>query len=323
VTTDNRFPMYEMSLNVRVAWQAHSLSNAGTNGSIRLLPRRQLLGDGTETDACSGNIIKRYHAALTAEYLEATGVSLCPACRSRDGRRASALIGESGYENMTMESILAGCGLCDAHGFLVTAKNASVDGSTEARNRLSKHSLIEFTFALALPDHHAETIQLTTRMGDSKDDGQMLMKQSARSGEYAICVRYKSVGIGVDTDKWNVEVYDEDERRRRHRAVLSALRDQVLSPSGALTSTMLPHLTGVIGAIVVRSDVGRAPLYSPLEAGFIEQLTAMADGIGQVLPFQSAGEFSSLMNRLIATSDPRLPVPKRAASSERASKKAK
>jgi CRISPR-associated autoregulator DevR family len=311
MTTNNRLPMYEMSLNVRVAWQAHSLSNAGTNGSIRLLPRRQMLDDGTETDACSGNIVKHHHAVLTAEYLEAAGVPLCPACQARNGQRAAALIGEPGYKNMTMGSILTKCGLCDAHGFLVTAKNAAADGSTEARNRLSKHSLIEFSFALALPDHHAETIQLSTRVGDSKEDGQMLMKQSARSGEYAICVRYKSVGIGVDTDKWTVEVHDEQERGQRHQAILSALRDQILSPSGALTATMLPHLTGLSGAIVVRSIVGRAPLYSPLEADFVDQLTSMTASVGQIFPFQSAGEFSSLMNRLIETSDPRLPAPKK------------
>jgi len=85
-------PLYEVSVNVRVAWQAQSLSNAGNNGSNRLLPRRQLLADGTETDAHSGNIAKHYHATLLAEYLEAAGSPLCPACQARDGRRAAALI---------------------------------------------------------------------------------------------------------------------------------------------------------------------------------------------------------------------------------------
>jgi len=92
MTDTKRTPIYEMSINVRATWQAHSLSNAGNNGSNRLLPRRQLLADGTETDACSGNIAKHHHAALLAEYLEAAGSPLCPACRSRDGRRAAALI---------------------------------------------------------------------------------------------------------------------------------------------------------------------------------------------------------------------------------------
>jgi CRISPR-associated autoregulator DevR family len=294
-----------------VAWQAHSLSNAGTNGSIRLLPRRQLLADGTETDACSGNIAKHHHAMLLAEYLEAAGVPLCPACASRDGRRAAALIDLPDYKGLTIDRILRECGLCDAHGFLVTAKNAASDGSTETRQRLSKHSLVEFSFALALPDRHAESVQLTTRSGDSKEDGQMLMKMPARSGEYAFCVRYKSVGVGVDTDKWTIVVQDEAERARRHRAILSALRDQMLSPDGALTATMLPHFTGLVGAIVVRSSVGRAPVYSALEAEFVTRLTALADETCKVFPFETVDVFNTLMNQLIETSDPCLPVPQR------------
>ena len=168
--------LYEISLNIRVAWHAQSLSNAGSNGSNRLLPRRQLLAGGTETDACSGNIAKHFHAMLLAEYLEAAGCPLCPACQARDGRRAAALLDQTNSTPLTIEQIVRDCALCDAHGFLVTGKKAASDGSTTARQRLSKHSLIEFSFALALPDHHAETMHLMTRIGDSKDDGQMLMR---------------------------------------------------------------------------------------------------------------------------------------------------
>src|SRR5712692_6493074 len=88
---NNRFPSYDMTINARVAWQAHSISNAGDDGSNRLLPRRQLLADETETDACSGDILKHHHAALLAEYFEAEGLPLCPACRMRDSRRAGGL----------------------------------------------------------------------------------------------------------------------------------------------------------------------------------------------------------------------------------------
>jgi CRISPR-associated autoregulator DevR family len=297
-----------MSVNVRVTWQAHSLSNAGSNGSIRVLPRRQLLADGTETDACSGNIVKHYHAMLLAEYLEASGIPLCPACASRDGRRAAALINLPGYKSLSIERILTDCALCDAHGFLVTSKNASGDGSTGARQRISKHSLIEFSLALALPDLHAESTHLYTRSGNSKGEGQMLMKMPARSGAYALCIRYKSVGIGVDTDRWRVVVAKAEERARRHRAILSALRDQLLSPDGALTATALPHLTGLMGAIAVRSSVGRAPLYSPLDPDFVARLSTMSDETCQVFPFETADTFKTLLNRLIATSLPCLPL---------------
>jgi CRISPR/Cas system-associated protein Cas7 (RAMP superfamily) len=174
--------IYELGLSYRASWQAHSQSNAGSNGSNRVMPRRQLLADGTETDACSGNIAKHYHAALTAEYLEEASVPLCPACRQRDSRRAAALVDHPDDKSLTIERILTGCGLCDIHGFLVTSRNATSDGSTEARQRLSKATLVEYAFALARPDQHTETPHLFTRIGDSKDAGQMLMKMSARSG---------------------------------------------------------------------------------------------------------------------------------------------
>lgn len=310
MTTEERLLMYEMSLNVLVRWQAHSLSNAGSNGSIRLLPRRQCLADGTETDACSGNILKHHHAELLAEYQEELGIPLCPACAGRDGRRIAALYGQPGYEVITIERALSECGMCDAEGFLLPAKKAANDGSTSERSRVSKASLVEFSFALGRPDHCAETVHFITRSGDRKDDGQMLMKVPGRSGEYALCVRYKSVGVGVDTNKWNVVVGDEAERLRRHRAILLALRDQLLSPSGALTATMLPHLSGLAGAIVIRDSAGRAPIYSALETDFVTRLTALAGKTCRVLTFHTVDEFNELMNWLIESSVPRLPTPR-------------
>ena len=75
---NNRFPSYDMTINARVAWQAHSISNAGDDGSNRLLPRTQMLADQTVTDACSGDILKHHHAALLAEYFEAERASFMP-----------------------------------------------------------------------------------------------------------------------------------------------------------------------------------------------------------------------------------------------------
>lgn len=301
-------PVYDLSINVRTAWYAHSLSNAGTDGSIRLLPRRQLLADGTATDACSGNIAKHYHAVLLAEYFEGAGVALCAACRTRDGRRAAALAERNGDRRMTIDSILVNCGLCDAHGFLITARHGMAAGRGEARQRIAKHSLIEFSYALALPDRQAESVQVATRGGGSKEGGQMLMKMPARSGEYALCVRYRGVGVGADTDSWRLVVDDAGERRTRHRAILAALRDALLSPQGAMTATMLPHLIGLSGAVVVRTTAGRAPLYSPLVDGFVAHLTSLAAPSCAVYPFATVVEFQAVMDTLIETSFPCLPA---------------
>lgn len=308
MTESKTQPIYEIAINARISWQAHSLSNAGSDGSNRIFPRRQLLADGLSTDACSGAIAKHYHAAILAEYMDNAGIKLCAPCAEGDNRRAGALAGVKGYENLTIDDILATCGLCDVHGFLVTGKKGKRDGATETRQRLAKHSLIDFSFALALPDHHAESVQLRTRSGTPDGEGQMLIKNSVRSGDYAFCVRYKSAGVGMDTNTRRLVVDNEEERRRRHCATLAALRDQIVSPSGAMTATLLPHLTGMMGAIVVRTSAGRAPLYSPLANGFIDQLMTLADRDCHVYPFGDITSFHRSMRRLIDTSMPAGPV---------------
>jgi CRISPR-associated negative auto-regulator DevR/Csa2 len=188
--------IYELSLNLVVEWQAHSLSTIGSNGTNRVLPRRQLLCDQIEVDACSGNILKHQHAALVAPQFLAHQCPLCPACLQVDGRRAAALVDHPASQPMTLSRILTGCALCDAHGFLVTAKNAEMpkgrekkfqaesaepsleqktgeseeqqgpqEKENEARSKLQKVSLLNFSYGLAFPDRQAETSQLQTRVG--------------------------------------------------------------------------------------------------------------------------------------------------------------
>lgn len=326
------FTMYEMSINYRTELQAHSLSNSRT-ASIHLLPRRQLLADGSEVDAISGSIAKHYHAETLAEYFEAWGVTLCPACTDRNSQRFAALVEQPGYEDVATEHIIGGCGQCDTHGFLSPAKNlrenvAEQEVSDELsakkarkspkdknpkakfRPRKSKHALIEHTFGLALSERCGETMQLSTRMGDNDKD-QALIMRLARSATYAMCIRYKSAGVGVDTNKWNIVVVDEEERLLRHRAILSALRDCIISPMGAVTATMLPHLTHLSGAIVVQYEVGRAPIYSPQKEDYIARLVAMENKSRRVFTFDSVDQFSTLMDELIETSKPYLPGPRK------------
>ena len=300
--------VYDCAIMARVTWQAHSLSNAGNNGSNRLVPRRQLLIDNIETDACTGNIIKHEHASLLAEYFQAWGVPLCPACAQRDGRRAAALIDTPEYKHLTIERILRQCGLCDSHGFLIPAKNASNDGSSASRQKINKDTILDFSFALALSGKYKVTEHLVTRMGNSKEEGQMLMKMPARSGVYAVCVRYMGVRVGVDTQRWQVVVDNAAERRRRHQAILSGLRDVLLSPQGALTGTMLPHLTGLGGAIAIRPTVGRAPVYSPMAEDFEEQVQGLAKGTSQIIPFATASQFQEVIDQLIEMSEPAMPL---------------
>lgn len=134
----------------------------------------------------------------------------------------------------------------------------------------------------------------------------MIMKIPARSGEYALCVRYTCAGIGADTERWLLFLKDRALREKRHRAILRALRDTLVSPDSAQVATMLPHLTGLSGAITLRTGIGRAPLYSALDSDFITRLQSMADETCRVYPFETIDAFYTLMNDFITTSVPAL-----------------
>ncbi len=112
------------------------------------------------------SFIFRVHQA--AEGLAATPGCLEVDCWQSEDNQAVVSTGQWESEQAFMAGLAAAhaagvdfdydereCGLCDTHGFLVTAKNAAGNGATQARQRLCKHSLIEFSFALALPARHA------------------------------------------------------------------------------------------------------------------------------------------------------------------------
>ncbi|NNJ13530.1 hypothetical protein EKD04_024710, partial [Chloroflexales bacterium ZM16-3] len=125
--TTRCIPIYDLSLNLRVGWEAHSLSNIGSNGSNRLLGRRIVRADGIDADAVSGNLLKRVHAGLTTEYVLSLGEPLCAACAVRDGRRAAGL---SALEQNTGHPVMR-CALCDIHGYLAVKRAGEAASETE------------------------------------------------------------------------------------------------------------------------------------------------------------------------------------------------
>lgn len=301
-------PVWEIALCLRVGLQAHSLSNIGTNGSIRTLGRRQLLADGTTVDALSGQILKRYHAHLLAQYAEAQGLPLCPACLHRHSRRAAALVELKEFKKLTIDLAIMTCVVCDAHGLLSTAKNAARDGSTEAREGVSKASLLKYPLGLAVRGQWRETTQFHTRSSDP-----MMREKPVRSGLYSLPIRYECYGIGLDTLLWRLILTDEAERMRRHQAILQTLRASILTPGGAQMASTHPHLTSLEGAIVLQYEAGLpAPVYSSLNDDFIAKLKLFASDSCQILVFEDMGQFDQIMREVARTTVPYLPLSMRA-----------
>ena len=209
-------PVYEIFIGVSSEYQAQSMSNIGAGGTNRLLPRRQVLADGKETDAFTGDIIKHHHAVLVAEEFEAQGIALCPACSVRDSRRAGALA-DTRTTDVAIADLLE-CPQCDTHGFLLPPRKASP--TSPALPARAKDSVIDFSYALAAPDTFNETAQINVRRGTADGAEQMIMRSYCRSGTYALCVRYRCAAVGVDTYTWQLVIGDKEKRLKRHQCIL-------------------------------------------------------------------------------------------------------
>ncbi len=317
------FPIYDMSINILATWEAHSLSNIGNNGSTITYGRKQVLHNGIVVDSCSGNIIKHFFFASVVNYLAAYGQPLCKPCASGDSQHFAGYLHYPLLQNeeldLSMNNILQKCASCDLCGFLITTKKKerrkkeviideeNIDEFT-FRQGVSKDSLIRISNVLALPNKQFETPQFLTRRGDETGNGQIPMTVNVRSGMYAYMIRYLAYGVGADIKFRKLYIKDEEERLKRHVAALNTLRDIIITPVGAMTARMSPHLTALKGVIFIVPKVGSAPTMSGLDENFIERSQRMTSDNLFVYTFDSVDSFYSLMNEIIKYSYPAKPA---------------
>lgn len=142
--------IYEIGIMGRVTWDLHSLSNEGTVGNVTE-PRTVVLADGNKTDGISGEMLKHIHA----EYmwiLESNKNKFCDACTQLKPERADGVksVRKQSKPNDAVKEAI-NCILCDVHGFLVQ------------RPTVSRSSLVEFGWALGLPENTYRDIHVHAR----------------------------------------------------------------------------------------------------------------------------------------------------------------
>jgi CRISPR-associated protein Cst2 len=139
LSKNDQHSVYEITIIGRAVWNLHSLSNEGTVGNVTE-PRTLTLANKRKTDGISGEILKHMHAeALWA--LENDKSKFCGACKELRPERANACkeVTTQKTANDAMKTALK-CELCDVHGFLVE------------RPQLARDSLVQFGWAVALPE---------------------------------------------------------------------------------------------------------------------------------------------------------------------------
>jgi CRISPR/Cas system-associated protein Cas7 (RAMP superfamily) len=309
-------PIYEIGLSILAEYQAHALSNIGSNKSNRMNPRKQVLSIGINTGAISPGIIRHFHSDLTANYLAESKVYLCAGCLSGDSRRFAAVVEDERFSsiihankdflaNISLESIIK-CGQCDCCGVLLLSQNPD-ESNENIRSGIAKDSVYTFTFGLGVPTKQFETSQIFTRMGNLSS--RMIYKIAVQSGFYAYGIRGCCYSIGADTRTRRLIIHDDEERQKRHVALLKATRDTVTSLKGAMMAKLSPQLTSLRGVITVTHTVGSAVIPSGLlDQQFIERALRMKEKNLSVYPFDSIDSFRILMNSIIENSVPAKPA---------------
>lgn len=327
-----------LSIACRVMMDLHALNNEGSE-SNRLMTRQvgivtpgqdengETLYQRATVNAISGDMNKHIFADHFRHIALDQNLPLCPACVDLDPAR---MMGNPGFEDWVRDTNegqevvdrLLSCALDDVCGILITAGG----------NSIKRKSAVEFGWTVGLPEitevqefiHARHAVRRITRTkGSSKEAleekeanlGQMVFNRPASSGVYAFVAHLDTGAIGFNdihgeypeqVPDWSGDSTVVVDRSARLRATLMALAQTLLHPTGALTSTQLPHLLEVEGFLSVSTSAASAPLISPLVDDYVDragQVAGLLNGMhGEsvaVMPFNGQDGLLHQMGEVI------------------------
>jgi CRISPR-associated protein Cst2 len=311
--------IYNLSIAAQATLNLHSLNNEGGEGNQIQTRMVNIVGeDGRlySVNAVSGDMLKHIQAEHLYEISRDQGLPLCAACSLFDANRMSAdesfrawLKKEKPTPIQVVDRLLT-CTLDDVEGNLIT------EGQSTPRK-----SVIEFGWAVGLPDavttdqyfhvkYDPDRKEIPTDKTEREGNlGQAIFHRPANSGQYAIVCNVEAQRIGYNdiSQKYTISAAD---RRKRLAAVLQSLAYTFVQPNGAMRNTQNPHIVDVRGALAYSTGPAPAPLLSPLNRTFADQMVAIAASLNQIHAgrlvverFESLAELVAILTRLIAEGD--------------------
>ncbi len=325
-----------LSISAEVILDLHALNNEGGEGNqIQTRMVEVIVRDPDDNNrprvesvnAISGDMFKHIQAEHLFRIAQGNAnLPLCGGCQRFNANRISIDENFRAYINpadkkqapnavQVLDRLLTSCVVDDLEGNLIT----------EAKQSVPRKSVVEFGWVVGRPNvtrtgqffHVKYNPEQRGQEEDrSANQGQAIFYRPASSGVYALVCHLELGRIGYNNISQRYAVSNE-ERQARHTALLQSVLYTFVRPAGAMLSTQLPHLVDMRGVLSWSSDVTPAPTFSALNPEFIEQServrNALTAGQGEpslhVERFESLGELSERMARLIAESTPlRFPV---------------
>lgn len=315
--------IFNLSIAAKATINLHSLNNEGSEGNqtqTRMVTIVDESGRLHSVNAISGDMLKHIQAEHLYRIAQGGALPLCEACQIFSANRMSAVADfqkwvkqkNNGPTPMQIVDRLLSCTLDDIEGNLITESGQSVP----------RKSVVEFGWAVGIPEavtteqfFHVKYDPYRREVPTEKDERsgnlqQVIFHRPANSGQYALVCNVEAHRIGFN-DISHKYALSESERKARLAALLESLLYTFVQPAGAMRNTQNPHMVDVTGVITYSTGPAPAPLVSPLNSKFAQEITQVAEALNRihagritVLPFTSLAHLAELLQVLILDAAP-------------------
>lgn len=288
--------LHSLSLCVRVTLDLHNLNNEGTEGNqqqTRMVHIVDSSGERHSVNAVSGDMFKHIFVEHLTPLLEEMGEPLSEGARMLNPDRINvdksfleAIKSKDTSGSAVQKEILTRCAVTDIAGTLVTEGGKSV----------ARKSCVEFGWVVGIPDRtHTEQYfhvkyapETRAKSAGQEEPGegsvvgrQAIFHRPASSGIYALICHLELNRIGLNDLTRSLDI-DKAARTKRRKATIQALMSTLIHPAGAQRNTQSPHIVDCQGVIATSRSYLPAPMMSPLNDNYIDQVQALAGTLNKV-----------------------------------------
>lgn len=316
-----------ISINGVLTMDLHSLNNEGGEGNQTLTRQVVIVdkeGNIQTVNAIAGDMFKHIQGEHFYNISINEKLPLCNACKIFDPNRISGDVeftseikGKTKKDKLpdqqVLDKVIEKCAIDDIEGILIT---------NDGRN-LPRKSCVEFGWIVGIPNEvktenyfHVKLVPNASKKDTSTDEqddgsnkGQNIFYRPANSGRYATICNLDIYRIGYNDIKRKYSINDE-ERKRRFKALLESMLYTYIKPTGAMRSAQNPHLLDFSGVITVSNDVTPAPTVSPLNTNYKNEIVETSNLLNTVkrsidiYDFESFKQFSEIMTMFIKEGEP-------------------
>ena len=311
--------IHSVALSARVTMNLHNLNSEGTEGNQQQTRMVHVVDSGgtrRSVNAVSGDMFKRILVDHLIPLLGEASQPLSPAARQHSPDRIVAgyeplrvLAGDKkNLDSAVMTMMVQDCAATDLAGALLTDQRA-----------VGRKSVVEFGWVVGLPEATHTEQYLHVKYAPEGRGGatggttvagqQALFHRPASSGIYALVCNLDLDRIGLN-DITREYVVEADDRRVRACALVQALAATLVKPAGAQRNTQNPHIVGCSGVIAVSECSLPAPMFSPLDEGYRDEVEGCERALNRLHPdgvrtrrFETASEAIDILASLSAELD--------------------